>query len=646
MSVRSFAPGKEIVEPRGMWSVAAQKRKGSPQRASFSQNARVAPGIVGSRPGTSAVVASTGKVSGLLFNWVTPTGSNIVLFLDNGVLRVYPQGGSASNLLTGLSTTRAPVFADLDVWAYITGYDTSGNGTMQVQIYDGTNLDKAFRAPITLTAATATDGGTGYCTEGTHFIGFVYQNRTGFAGVPTTKVSGTAISVTLNAGLRQINVSVTLPALADGGGNAALFLLMTRADNPNLWYFMPTDSQTGAIGEVAVPLNTPATLNFVANLSDEDMADELAGDTASQNFLLLTQDGSGNGPFNPSFVVPYGTRMCYGVGPNVYISDQNDPQHLTGDQHVVTTPNRRNVAFAFPVPGGTDLYLTGDRWTSRVSDNQDVPATWATPIQVSDALGAPFPSCVCYRTRGNYAWIATEGGVYRFFGEYEERPVTYLVGDQWTRVNWTAAYSIIVVDDVVNLRLYVAVPLDGATEPNGLFVIDYTNGLTFDQVDISLDIFNPASFSGLGVVKEAATDISNIWIGPSAAGHIAHFDSTTRNDQGHAINSFWESGLIRGVSDFNSRMIRVGALDIWVRGNGTLLTTVYGPDKTTSVMPTLLTASGVPATLSPEPGTMYQEKLDLARIENYTVQIGTNAVDAWWELSEIVGYAKNDLYNK
>lgn len=141
-------------------------------------------------------------------------------------------------------------------------------------------------------------------------------------------------------------------------------------------------------------------------------------------------------------------------------------------------------------------------------------------------------------------------------------------------------------------------------------------------------------------------NVSNLWIGPSAAGSLAHLDPTTHNDQGAAIDSFWESGLVRGVSDFASRLIRVGALDLWIRGNGTLITTVFGPDKTQSVSPQLLTASGVPATLSPAPGTMYQEKFDLAHVENYTVRVETNAVDAWWELSELIGYAKQDLFNR
>ena len=98
MSVRAFAPGKEILQPRGMWSSLAQKRKGSPQRASFMQNMRVNPGVVGSRPGTSPVVATTGRITGL-FNWLSPSGANLVLYLDNDTIKSYSQSGAPVSIL-------------------------------------------------------------------------------------------------------------------------------------------------------------------------------------------------------------------------------------------------------------------------------------------------------------------------------------------------------------------------------------------------------------------------------------------------------------------------------------------------------------------------------------------------------------------
>ncbi len=680
MSVRGWSQASQVTTPRGAWSAVAQRRKGVPARASDMQNVRIQYGVARSRPGTNYVAFAADRVTGIIFNWITPSEDNLVLYQDGDQIKSLRQAGNnpysqVTPIYTGadLAMTRAPSFADLDVWTYFCGYSTTGVGTFQARVFDGTNVDIAFRGPVTLTAASAVDGGVGVCTEGTHFIGFVYQNRTGFAGMPTIQVLGVPISVTLGAALRKINVSVTLPPLDDGGtdangGNqAVLFLIMTRADNPNTFYFMPTDANTGAIGEGNVPLDTVTTLNFVVNLSDEDIANELAGDTATDNFSLLTQDAAGVGPFLPSFVAAYGNRMCYCTGTTLYASDINNPQQIAADRNAVRMPNQRVISAAFQLPGNTNLYLTGDRWLAYTTDNGDIPATWPPPVSVSSALGSPFPSCVCARTGGNYAWLVTEAGPYKFDGAFDEMPLTYLTSGYdesgaaigWNRVNWMAAYSIVIVDDVNDLKLYIAVPLDGSTEPTHLFVIDYRQGKTFDTVDISIDpLGGSPTFSSLGVVKNVNTGLSNVWIGPSQNGIFVKFDQSTVNDETvgavqHAINSYWESGIIRN-GQINSPMVRVGSMNVWARGNApldaggnaTFLPTIYGPDRQQSVTFPILTTQGVQAALTARPGLQYMSKFDIRQIEQFTVRFGLNVLDGWWELSGFVPFEKSDLYNR
>jgi hypothetical protein len=785
MSIRDFAPGQEISTPRGQWSLTAQKRKGSPARASVMVNARVSPGIVSTRPGTTAVGPTPAAIVTGIYNWIEPGVQNLVgapggqyhnvdgdleMQSDNpegthtfvytpvgGVLIVnffgwaiagaintivsavlvidgvsppgtvtvglsrpdvaaarpgnagspnfgwalsvdlsgYQPGGhliqvvatdSAANtigisgifyintpptseqnvvayqegfntgvvkryrqsdgdiitLIANTKTARAPTFAPLDKWLYIAGYDTSGNGVYQTVVTDGINVDLAFRGPITPTAFTAVDGGPGFCTIGTHYIGFVYQNRTGYAGRPVTTIFSAPMQVVLSSDNRVINITVTLPALADSSGGATLFLIMTRADNPAAWYYVPTDPTSGSVGEMPVNGNA-VDLPFVANISDADLA--ASADSAKDQFFLLSQDSGGGGPFNPSFVGNYGRRMLYGDGTILYASDLNNPQAIAQDRNQILLPSLRKFGYAFGMPGGTALILTGDRWTAYVTDNGDIPATWPPPVNVSDALGAPFPNCVCYRTSGNYAWITTESGVYLFTGTYAELPVTYLQ-EQWASVNWKAAYAIQMADDTVAHKLYVGCPFGDATEPNAMFVIDYTNGLAYNTADISIDAFNSQTFSALGIVKEISTNQSNLWKGPSAAGNIVHFDPTVRSDEGMAIQSLWETGLARGNNQISSNMIRVGYCDVWARGNGTAICWVYGPDKQISVNPQLQSTAGVPATLTDDPGNMYHLKFDLTHVENFTIQFGTFAVGDWFELSMLKPYFRADLFNR
>ena len=449
----------------------------------------------------------------------------------------------------------------------------------------------------------------------------------------------------------KIIITVGIPARTDGGGSAQAFLIATPVDNPAAWFFVPPATGVSTtVNELPVPHNSATTLTFVYDTDDATLRQ---GDSSNNQFLLLSQAQDGTGPFLPNFVVAYGQRMCYGNGTTLYASDINAPQQIAPDRNAVIMPNQRYIGAAFPLPGGTDLYLMGEKWTSRVSDNSDIPATWSQPVKVSDALGAPFQNCVCAKTGGGYAWVATEGGFYLFNGIFQEKPLTYLASDVWASINWSAAYAIEIADDTKNLRVYIAVPLGDATAPTNVIVVDYQNCAEdpkFDQVDISVDVYDRATFGGIGAVVEAGIGLTNLWIGPpSGGGNIVHFGSNF-NDVATPIHGIWESGLCRIVKEVESAMIRVGSMDVWAHGNTNtpedLLITIYGPDRKKSVTAVLKTSQGVPSRLTTEPGLSYMTKFDINQIENFTVRFETNAVDAWIELSSFKPYYKPDLSNR
>lgn len=650
MSLRGFLPSKEVSSPRGAWTVLANKRKGRPDRASYAQNVRFAPGVVASRPGTSAVQAVAGETKGI-FNWIAPDGTNWVMYREGTQITALNQTLVVAHiLLSPIGTLYRPIFSDLLVWTYFCGADVNGVGQQQVRIFDGVNIDLAFRPVVAIDSFSAADTGAGQATLGTHYFAFVYQNRTGYSTIPATQVGdppgGAPFSFTVGSGgNRQVTITITLSGLADGGlsanGNiqATMFLIATPANNPNAWFFVPAAvPPSTTVEQQPVPHETPVTLTFIFDIDDTAL---YQADSALNQFLLLTQDPDTSlGPFNPQFLVAYGTRMCYAAGTKLYVSDLENPQRITEADNVVLMPNQRYIGAAFPLPGGTSLYLMGDKWTAYVTDNSDTPSTWSVPLSVSQNLGAPLQNLICNRTGGNYAWVITEGGPYLFNGAYDEKPLSYLVQDQWKRVNWSAKYAIEIADNAVELKLYIAVPLDGATEPTHVFVFDYQNGQAFDSIDFSIDNYDIATFGGIGVVKETppeTTSATSVWIGPSAAGTIKHFDSTAHNDSGVAIYSYWQSGLMRG-NEIPTKMIRVGGCDVWARGNGTLLIGVSSLDSTIVLNPPALLQSGVPALLQGAPGFVYGTRFDLANVEQYYVLIGTNAIDQWFELSALMAY--------
>lgn len=651
MSIRGWME-KEVLRPRGAWTALALLTKNVPARASSARNMRINP-FAYSREGTSVVgAATTGKVTGM-FNWISPTDNFLVYQDGTAIKRMKLSDNSLATLSSSLGGARAPSFADLGPRVYFCGWDTSGNGTMQANVHDGASAtDACFRGPLAITTFTAADGGGGgLCTLGTHKLAFIFQSRSGFPGQPSPATGGAfaPASVVLSAGLHSITLTLTLTTPADAGGNSEILPIMTRADNLNNWFFLPPTSYTTTNGTNPPASTVGWSTVFTINISDEDLANQTS---ALPHFSCMVQNGTQPGiptPPNPSYVAPYGQRMVYGNGVNVYVSDIDNPQFITADLNLVANPSQRNVKIAFAI--GQELFLTGDKWTGRVRDNGDAPSTWPEPSTISDAIGAPFPNCVSPKTggQGNYRWIASEFGLYFFDGSYADKPVTYYVSDQWARINWNYAYTIQMADDVSNLRLYLAVPLDANTEPSHVFVVDYSNGSTYDTCDITFDNYSFATFSSIGAVKEAATSRTALWIGPSAAGNFCHIDPTATTDVGGAaIDAVWISGYVRQAYEQQASMVRLGNCLVWAHGTGTLLHTWYGIDQVAVVQPCLNSPGATPGQipLANSPGLKYFVKGDLPKVENFMVGFEVNHAGDNFKLIGFTAYTKPDIYNR
>jgi hypothetical protein len=642
---------KEILRPRGAWTDVSRITKGNPARASIAQNFRFSKETADSREGTSVVFSGTaGKVTSM-FQWLSPTDNHLI-YLDGTVAkRRKLSDGTTDSLVTGLSTTRAISCADLGPRLYFCGFNTSGYGTTECRIYDGgytlgvPNVDKAFAGPLTFTAFTPSDGGAGECTKGTHKIGFIFQSRSGFAGKPSPVSAGVFVpaSITLNAQQRTISVSITLNTPADAGLGSAIYPIMTRADNPNTWFFVPD------VFAVLPASSAGWTQVFTISVSDEDLANR--AESADNQFNVLSQDSSGVGPFSPQFVAAYGKRMMYGVGNKVYASDPDDPQAVSEDFHVVQMPSQRLIAIGGQI--GDDFYLFGDRWTGKVKDTGDFPSTWPQPTMVSKSLGTVAINGLEWHT-GSQVWVPTEAGLYLFDGAYSEHPISHYQSDIWARINWAAAYAIQIADDITGMKVHVAVPLDGAVEPTHDLVFDYTSGTKYDACDFSLDNYAAANFSSIRMVKEATSARTSLYIGPSAAaGRVLKLDAATVNDvnglTGAAaiVDGVWKSGYIRKSGEVAAKLLRVGAADCWMRGNGMPVLTWAGLDDTPSITPTLMSEGCALVTdLSSVPGQEYSAEGDLAPVENFTMQFRMNALDGWISLSGFKPYYKPDLYSR
>jgi hypothetical protein len=582
---------------------------------------------VKSRPGFVAGVAVTGKVSSI-YDWVN-AGFGYVLFFEDGTVKAINKANSAITSMFP-QAARGMVVAEAGQNAYIALYGSDGLGAGQVRISVpvvgiGTT-DTAFAAPF-IEVPVVTDIGSGEVTQGVHKFAYIVQTRTGFAGQPGPKPGDVFSPVSFNvaAGGRTVNmaITVTIPANA-----SFIYPIMTRADNPDRWYFVPDVQVVLAPG--------PTTINIPISISDERLAD--SAEEANEHFDAIVATVANAGPLSPSAVFTYGQRMAYIVNDKVYFSDQDDFQFITEDRNVVQLPGKKRIVAGGQLRGSA--YLLGYQSTHEVADNGDFPSTWAPANEVSSSIGTVGPEAIETHTAGDYWWVVSRSGVYLFDGRYSNRPISYYQSNDWNRINWAAADRIRIRDLVTRQELYVAVPLDNATEPTHTMCWSYARGLTPEEVDYSLDDYNTGTafgrFGGMGVVKNPTTLLEELWITPVQAATIRTQSAAAIDDAGATIAFEWESGFVLAGGG-RKKLNRFGGMDVSVSGGGILTVTVYSPDRLRS------TQFGI--TMSNAPGEDPQVKFDMTE-EDISVRFSAIDFSETFDISNFLVYHKPYATNR
>jgi hypothetical protein len=583
---------------------------------------------VKSRDGFAHDFATAGKVTSF-YHWITNDNAvevnRIVYYESEATLKMRNVvDGSTVTLLSQAGRSVVPAEAGSRLYVGVT--QTSGIATSQARVINaligGAPADKAFAGPMT-TAPVITETGAGNCSAGDHKFGYILESRTGFTGKPGPYSAGvfTPVTFTVTAGGKTLNMAVTATTPTDA---AYLHPIMTRKDNPDRWYFVPDAS-------VAIPAGTAWTANMVIDIADETLAD--SAEECSENFDLLTQDTSGNGPFNPFKVVAVGQRMMYLTPQKLYISDPKDYQYLTEIEHAITLPGQRQIITAFPMRG--NIYVLGPSWTYAFSMSGERPRFWGDPELVSGTIGTTGTNAVCWATGGDYAWVANSTGFYRFDGQYDPIAISYMNKDEWDRINWAAPWCIQIVDDPVNNRVYLSAPLDGATEPTHLLTWDYSRGMSWSQVDFSLDNL-PTSHSSIGMVQSRSTGQTALWAGPAAAGNMLRQVVGQHDDAGNGFTSLYETSyLIPAGSKW--RDIKLGAAEMQVVGEGDLAVVAYGKNRQYSE-----TLESV--TLEADPSDDQLLGADF-NDDNVTIRVSTTGAGNWFDLSTITAYFVDWMQN-
>lgn len=540
-------------------------------------------------------------------NWVVYfTGTELKRYLvdTGGILQFSPP----------LAITAFKVsIAQAGIRCYVAFYDDQGLGTsVGYVIASAGYADRLFQPPLTTSEVTLTPSETtptdGVVTPGLHKLGIILTTRTGYTGKPGP-VAGdlftpTEFTVVAEGDRIDLMVTGTWPTSAE-----SIAIIMTTTTNQSKYFFVP-----GAIA--AVPGGVPFAVAITINISDPDLEQS---DPADQYFNLFI------GPLSPSFVCAYNRRMVYGAGDRVYISDNDDFQAITEDQHVIIIPGFKNIRTAAPYHDG-NLHLIGDNWTYSVADNGDVPGTWAGPQLVDGSIGTIAVNGVTRDPSQGVELMATAGGLRIFDGQFGPIPLTFWVPD-WARINWAGAPSIEILDDIENQCIRVLVPLDEATTPSHEMVFDYKSGKTPETIRYSLNSV-PGRFC-FALVQENTSRRRAVWLGPTAVGEVWRRDKALRSDDGTSIaDQVYETQMIVPLKSLGGPLSFHGA---HFSGNGTsmLRLTAYTTKHERSAPPKDTDLSLVPS------GKRVLRQW-LLNGENESLEFSTQA--GWFELLEVEPY--------
>ncbi len=436
---------REVISFGGPWLLPDASMV-TTQGALLARNVEYIAGQVGKRTGYKAIDwnALTVYTSSQLYAWYAPFSAFPTVGYSDSALVSFSAAGSGGfpgiqviNLKTrtmilslGSTGCVSASMVGVGLRLYAAFHDANQRGSAAssygVIFASGGSSNYAtgplLPAPWKSTAAfSVTTSGVGLVTAGVHRFGYIVEFASGFTtraspdSATTSPPSITSFTPTAFTAAGAANVVVQVTPNVGGAPDAVAFsVLMTTASNLNQYYIVP-GSRTAILGGSGSPAS------YTVSISDADLASQGVDATPYLYWLTATANAANVGqtaPFNPSHLCLFGDRMAYKAyqadnqGSNIdclYVSERNNYQAITADQHLVMLPGQRNITTMFRMGGGN--YIVGPHEIYSVTDTGDVPVTWPAPHLVDGRTGTLAIHGVEVAPSGQYAWIADQSGL-------------------------------------------------------------------------------------------------------------------------------------------------------------------------------------------------------------------------------------------
>ena len=208
--------------------------------------------------------------------------------------------------------------------------------------------------------------------------------------------------------------------------------------------------------------------------------------------------------------------------PQVYGSYANDPEAIDASDSggiIDTTSENPQTCFGGFVMHDLLYLLKLNSWYSTEENPNSEPGGWALK-EVSNKVGAC--GIFAYDTGEEWAMTACREGIFGFNGGQPIK-LTLEIFNLWNCINWDAAYSIVLRNDVANKRFYCAVPLPTGTSPEGVptATVQWLPNAPYNPTPTTPNVILVCNYQGLDTAAE-------LFAGPGI--HVTMFGSLAAMD--------------------------------------------------------------------------------------------------------------------
>ncbi len=321
--------------------------------------------------------------------------------------------------------------------------------------------------------------------------------------------------------------------------------------------------------------------------------------------------------------------------PSVIRASRNsDPESYDGVQGLVevAVKNGQAVRAAFVIR--SNLYFVKERSLYVTADNGSTePAFWDVE-EVSNTVGTPSVHGVGIGE--DWTVIASRSGLYYFDGGQPQK-ISQEIQPTWDAINWQYGSTIWVTVDTQHKRIYVGVPMGGATTPNEILTLDYTEGFADP---LMMMLYSPSRArkwapwfiaANCAALVERSNGTAAFFLGNNAGnGKIYQLTEGQYSDDGAAINSYYTTAFLSQTGATGRNLF--GYLTAYAQGVGALNVNAFSPGDATE------TLIGALALSSPAPQDL--ELMTNLNAERVGYQFGTNAVGSWFSVTKFVPWSK------